>query len=241
MQAPQSRGNLGLVGDRLLIVDDDTRLAEMLQSYLGQRGFVVDHAADGISGLESATKGGYDAIVLDVMMPRLDGFEVLKSLRALSQVPVLMLTARGDSEDQIVGLEIGADDYLSKPFNPRELLARIKAVLRRTRGASDPAAVIRFGRLELDTGAHQARLDGQPCDLTSHQFALLRVMADRVGRVLSRDQLMQLVRGEDLEAFDRSIDVHVSRIRAAIEDNPKQPRRILTVRGVGYVFAQTQP
>ena len=240
MQAPQSRGNLGLVGDRLLIVDDDTRLAEMLQSYLGQRGFVVDHAADGVAGLESALRGGYDAVVLDVMMPRLDGFEVLKSLRATSQVPVLMLTARGDSDDQIVGLEIGADDYLSKPFNPRELLARIKAVLRRTRGGTEPT-VIRFGRLELDPGAHQARLDGQACDLTSHQFALLVAMADRAGRVLSRDQLMQLVRGEDLEAFDRSIDVHVSRIRAAIEDDPKQPRRILTVRGVGYVFAQTQP
>jgi DNA-binding response OmpR family regulator len=151
-----------------------------------------------------------------------------------------MLTARGDATDRIVGLELGADDYLAKPFNPRELLARVRAVLRRTRPTAAPD-VLRFGRLEVDRGAHVARLDGNPVSLTGHQLALLIALAERAGRVVTRDDLMQAVRGDDLDAFDRSIDVHISRIRAAIEDDPKQPRRILTQRGVGYLFAERQP
>ena len=153
-----------------------------------------------------------------------------------------MLTAKGEETDRIVGLEIGADDYLPKPFSPRELAARLKAILRRTQGpaAISPNDVLRFGRLEIDSAARQVRLDGEAKPLTSYQFALLHALALRAGRVLSREALMDLVKGEALEAFDRSIDVHVSRIRAAIEDDPKKPRRIITVRGAGYVFAKQQ-
>jgi two-component system, OmpR family, phosphate regulon response regulator OmpR len=173
------------------------------------------------------------------MLPDLDGFEVLRSVRKASNIPVLMLTARGEETDRIVGLELGADDYLPKPFNPRELLARLSAILRRVRPQLEakPDGVLRFGRLDIDEGAREARMDGKVCALTSHQFELLRVLAERAGRVQTRDQLMQAVRGSDVEEFDRSIDVHISRIRAAIEDDPKHPRRIRTIRAVGYVFS----
>ena len=178
------------------------------------------------------------------MLPDQDGFEVCRRVRARSDVPILMLTARGDEEDRIVGLELGADDYLPKPFNPRELLARLRAILRRRaaapRAARRARAILRFGRLEIDRDARAVRLDGEARALTSHQFELLVALAENAGRVLSRDALMNLVRGESLEAFDRSIDVHVSRIRAAIEDDPRKPRRILTLRGAGYVFARRQ-
>ena len=155
-------------------------------------------------------------------------------------LPLLMLTARGEPLDRIVGLELGADDYLGKPFEPRELLARIKALLRRAQPQPAEDEVLRFGRLEIDLGARMARLDGKPCDLTSHQFDLLVVLAQSPGRVLSRDQIMDSLKGHPLEAFDRSIDVHISRIRAVIEEDPKTPRRVLTVRGAGYVFAKKQ-
>ncbi len=225
--------------DRLRIIDDDERLAEMVRDYLGARGVSTDLRHDGLSGLEALRRGSYDALILDVMLPDLDGFEILKRVRADSNLPVIMLTARGEADDRIVGLELGADDYLPKPFEPRELLARIRAIIRRGRHVPE-AEVLRFGRLELDLGARAARVDGRTCNLTSHQLEILRALAERAGRVLSRDQLMEIVRGEELEAFDRSIDVHVSRIRAEIEDDPKRPKRILTVRGVGYVFAQRQ-
>jgi two-component system, OmpR family, phosphate regulon response regulator OmpR len=153
---------------------------------------------------------------------------------------LFMLSARGEPTDRIVGLEVGADDYLPKPFEPRELLARVRALLRRTGAQADDSDLWRFGRLEIDGSLRQVRLDGQPCDLTSYQFDLLSVLARHPGRVLSRDQIMDSLKGHPLEAFDRSIDVHISRIRAAIEDDPKEPRRILTVRGVGYVFAKKQ-
>jgi DNA-binding response OmpR family regulator len=183
----------------------------------------------------------FDALLLDVMLPDLDGFEVCRRVRAESDIPILMLTARGDEMDRIVGLELGADDYLPKPFNPRELLARLRAILRRRRGSGgDRSASLQFGRLEIDQAARVTRLDGEPRSLTSYQFDLLCVLAENAGRVLSRESLMDSVKGEPLEAFDRSIDVHISRIRAAIEDDPKHPRRIVTVRGVGYVFARRQ-
>jgi DNA-binding response OmpR family regulator len=223
---------------RVLLVDDDERLSDMLATYLRSRGFEVEQRFDGGSGLSALTATSFDVLVLDVMLPDLDGFEVLKRLRKEHDLPVLMLTARGEDMDRIVGLELGADDYLPKPFNPREVVARLSAILRRVRGpARKDSDVLRFGKLEIDRAAREARVDGKACALTSHQFELLRVLAERAGRVQTRDQLMQAVRGEDLEEFDRSIDVHISRIRAAIEDDPKSPRRIRTVRAVGYVFA----
>ena len=223
----------------ILLVEDDRRLAEMVSEYLGEPGFSVSVAGDGRTGLARLAAEPCDALVLDLMLPDMDGLEVCRQLRAFSDVPVLMLTARGDAMDRVVGLEIGADDYLPKPFEPRELLARLRAILRRS-DRTRSANVLRFGRLEIDRDARGVRVDGAERALTGHQFALLVALAERAGRVLSRDTLMDLVRGEELEAFDRSIDVHVSRIRAAIEDDPKRPRRLLTVRGAGYVFARQQ-
>jgi two-component system, OmpR family, phosphate regulon response regulator OmpR len=223
----------------ILIIDDDTRLAGMLADYLGQAGFVTRHAGTGQEGLNDLQRAAPDAVILDVMLPDFDGFEVLRRLRQSQRLPVLMLTARGDDLDKIVGLEIGADDYLAKPFNPRELLARIKAILRRAQPSDDDDQLV-FGSLVIDRAARQARLRGVPCDLTGHQFDLLLALAEHAGRVLSREQLMDFVRGENLDAFDRSIDVHISRIRAAIEVDPRHPRRILTSRGAGYVFAKAQ-
>ena len=224
---------------RILLIDDDSRLAAMVSEYLESAGYRVATAASGAAGLERLAKEPCDALVLDLSLPDMDGLEVCRRLRERSDVAVLMLTARGDATDRIVGLELGADDYLPKPFEPRELLARLKAILRRGKGAAkDP--VLTFGRLEIDRGARAVRVAGKEKPLTSFQFALLVALAENAGRVLSRDALMDLVRGEKLDAFDRSIDVHVSRIRAAIEDDPKKPRRILTVRGAGYVFARQQ-
>ncbi|MDB5407996.1 MAG: two component transcriptional regulator, winged helix family [Rhodospirillales bacterium] len=227
--------------ERLLIIDDDARLAAMVSDYLTAAGFAVDRRSTGREGLDAVDRVDFDAVILDVMLPDLDGFEVCRRIRARSEVPVLMLTARGDDTDRIVGLEIGADDYLPKPFNPRELLARIRAILRRRRGSVQTEdAALCFGRLEIDRGSRTVRVDGEEKTLTSHQFDLLVALANNVGRVLNRERLMDLVKGEELEAFDRSIDVHISRIRSAIEDDPKHPRRILTVRGSGYVFARKQ-
>ena len=224
---------------RILLIEDDARLAEMVSEYLGEAGLNVAVAAEGRAGLERLTREPYDALVLDLTLPDMDVLEVCRQLRAKSDIPVLMLTARGEAMDRIVGLEIGADDYLPKPFEPRELLARLRAILRR-RQPGGPANALRFGRLEIDCDARVVRVDGAERGLTGHQFTLLVALAEKAGRVLSRNALMDLVKGEALEAFDRSIDVHISRIRAAIEDDPKKPRRILTVRGAGYVFAKQQ-
>lgn len=226
----------------VLIIDDDTRLAAMLSDYLKSAGFSTRSAATGLSGLQEITRKAPDAVILDVMLPDHDGFEICRRIRASSSVPILMLTAKGEETDRIVGLELGADDYLPKPFSPRELAARLKAILRRTQGstAMPPDDVLRFGRLEIDRGQRSVRLDGAERPLTGYQFALLVTMAENAGRVLSRERLMELTKGEELEAFDRSIDVHISRIRAAIEDDPKHPRRIITLRGSGYIFARNQ-
>ena len=226
------------MAQRILLIEDDPRLAEMVAEYLGESGFRVSRAASGEAGLAQLAREPFDALVLDLMLPDMDGLELCRRLRTKSDIPVLMLTARGDSTDRVVGLEIGADDYLPKPFQPRELLARLRAILRR-RGAS-AAHGMRFGRLEIDRDGRRVRLDGAEKPLTSYQFALLVALAQNAGRVLSREQLMDLAKGEPLEAFDRSIDVHISRLRAAIEDDPKRPRRIVTVRGAGYVFAKAQ-
>jgi DNA-binding response OmpR family regulator len=224
---------------RVLLVEDDARLAAMVSEYLGEAGFRVALAPGGAAALQRIAQGPFDAVILDLMLPDIDGLEVCRRVRAGSRVPILMLTARGDAADRIVGLELGADDYLPKPFEPRELLARLRAILRRQRHSS-PGAVLAFGRLEIDKDARAVRLDGAEKPLTSYQFALLVALAENAGRVLSRDALMDLVKGVPLEAFDRSIDVHVSRLRAAIEDDPRRPRRIITVRGAGYVFAKAQ-
>ena len=228
---------------RLLLIDDDARLTAMLGDYLRAAGLQVEAAATLAAGREAIASQSFDALVLDLMLPDGDGLDLCRELRAdprTRALPLLMLTARGEPMDRIVGLELGADDYLGKPFEPRELLARVKALLRRTSAAPGGDEVLRFGRLEVDLGARLARLDGQHCDLTSHQFDLLVVLAQSPGRVLSRDQIMDAMKGHPLEAFDRSIDVHISRIRAVIEDDPKQPRRVLTVRGAGYIFAKKQ-
>ncbi len=234
----------------LLMIEDDTRLAQMVGEYLRGNGFGFDHAATAMAGLRAVGDKVPDLVILDLMLPDMDGLEVCRRLRAtagaVAKVPVLMLTAKGDPMDRIIGLEIGADDYLPKPFEPRELLARIRAILRRrddtTASIHGPVhtAPLRFGSLEIDRDARAVSVSGKVCDLTSYQFDLLLALAERAGRVLSRDQIMEAVRGRELEAFDRSIDVHMGRIRAAIEVDVKVPKRILTVRGVGYVFARQQ-
>jgi DNA-binding response OmpR family regulator len=232
---------------QLLMIEDDARLAQMVGEYLTQSGFLFTHAGDGASGLEQLQQHAPDLVILDLMLPDTDGLEICRRIRSLpapaSKVSVLMLTAKGDPMDRIIGLEIGADDYLPKPFEPRELLARIRAVLRRrSENSADTEAstVMRFGTLEIDRNARTVSVGGAVADLTSYQFDLLVAMAERAGRVLTRDQIMEAVRGRELEAFDRSIDVHMGRIRAAIEVDAKNPKRILTVRGVGYVFAKQQ-
>jgi two-component system, OmpR family, phosphate regulon response regulator OmpR len=227
--------------ESILLVEDDARLADMLSEYLGQAGFRVTIASQGAAALQKLSQAEFDAIVLDLMLPDMDGLDVCRQVRTGSDTPVLMLTGRGEPVDRIVGLELGADDYLPKPFEPRELLARLRAILRRRvkgRVTADQSLV--FGRLEIDAAARVVRLDGAECALTGYQFDLLAALASRAGRILSREALMDLVKGEHLEAFDRSIDVHMSRIRAAIEDDAKKPRRVITVRGAGYVFAKVQ-
>lgn len=232
---------------RILLIEDDARLAAMVGDYLRANGMSAAHAGDGEAGLRDLRAQVSDVILLDLMLPDGDGLDLFRRIRALpggrGGAPVIMVTARGDPMDRVIGLEIGADDYLPKPFEPRELLARIRAVLRRSQGAGSEADILRFGRLEVDRGARIARLDGSDLVLTSHQFALLMALAERPGRVLSREQLMEFAKGEPQDydpAFDRSIDVHIARIRAAIEDDPKAPKRIVTVRGAGYVFTRTQ-
>jgi len=229
------------VSERILMVEDDRALAAMVAEYLGKHGMDVTTRGDAAGGLAALARADFDAVILDVMLPDRDGFEVCRSIRARSSVPIVMLTARGEETDRIVGLELGADDYLPKPFNPRELLARLKAVLRRagTPGRSADS-LLRFGRLEIDRDARTVRVDGEDKVLTAYQFDLLCILAENAGRVMTRDAIMNRVRGGDHEAFDRSIDVHVSRIRAAIEDDPQNPRRVLTIRGTGYLFARRQ-
>ena len=231
---------------QLLMIEDDTRLAAMVGQYLQQSGYGFAHAVDASSGLQALAQSPPDLVILDLMLPDMDGLEVCRRIKSQSTVAVLMLTAKGDPMDRVVGLEIGADDYLPKPFEPRELLARIRAVLRRgVAGTALPSKdallpTLRFGSLEIDRDARLVSVSGTARELPSYQFDLLVALAERAGRVLSRDQIMEAVRGRELEAFDRSIDVHMGRIRNAIEADPKEPKRILTVRGVGYVFAKQQ-
>ncbi|MGB4858746.1 MAG: response regulator transcription factor [Dokdonella sp.] len=230
---------------QLLLLEDDRRLAEMIGEYLGQAGFSVHMETLGYRALQRLDGGDFGALVLDLTLPDGDGLDFCREIRArpqLASLPILMLTARGDPSDRIVGLELGADDYLPKPFEPRELLARLRAILRRSGPAAQHRSerVMRFGRLEIDGDAHQVRLDGEVRPLTGHQFALLNLLARHAGRVLSRDWLLEALNGSRADSFDRSIDVHISKLRVAVEDDPKSPRRILTLRGAGYVFAKSQ-
>ncbi len=232
------------------MIEDDHRLAAMVRDYLEQQGFAVSLAEDIAQGFIHLQREPFDLILLDLMLPDGNGLDVCRQIRALPpnskhtspNVAIVMLTAKGDPMDRVVGLEIGADDYVPKPFEPRELLARIRAVLRRRENTNTQSnnEALHFGRLTIDRDARAARIDGVAREMTSYQFDLLVAMAEHAGRVLTREQLMDMLKGEPLEAFDRSIDVHIARIRAAIEDDPKHPRRIITVRGTGYVFAKAQ-
>lgn len=228
------------MSEQILLVEDDSRLAGMVKDYLGEAGFSVTIAPNGADALMKQKSGQFGAIILDLMLPDMDGLEICRTIRQSDDIPILMLTAKGDAMDRVVGLELGADDYLPKPFEPRELQARLKAILRRGRGGAPKNKILRFGRLAIDHDAREARLADRVCTLTAHQFDLLETLARSAGRVLSRDSLMERLKGTALEAFDRSIDVHISRIRAEIEDDAKKPKRVITVRGAGYLFARTQ-
>jgi len=233
------------MAELVLMIEDDARLGAMVVDYLGRNGVAVIHAENAAEGRAQLLREPFDLVILDLMLPDADGLELCRQIRAdtrSADMPIVMLTAKGDPLDRVVGLELGADDYVSKPFEPRELLARIRAVLRRMRGSqvAERAMSLHFGKLAIDAGARSVRIGEEERVLTAYQFDLLLAMAQRAGRVLTREQLLDAVKGEALEAFDRSIDVHIARIRAAIEDDPKKPKRIVTVRGAGYVFAKVQ-
>ncbi len=225
---------------KVLLVDDDIELCEMLAEYLAPEGFEVDAAHDGESGAQRAIEGGFDVVVLDVMLPRLNGFDALNRIRGASQVPVLMLTARGDDLDRIVGLEMGADDYLPKPCNPRELVARLRAILRRAQSIASAQSsvvedeVLRSGELELRPGARVAKLDNRTLELTSTEYSLLEVLVRQAGQVVSKEQLSERALGRELARYDRSIDVHVSNLRRKLGAETDRAQPIQTVRGVGY-------
>jgi len=225
---------------KLLLIEDDKRQADMLKIFFENAGMELSARHTAKDGLDALNNDQFDLLLLDLMLPDGDGFDICRKVRTFSDIPVIMLTAKGEETDRIVGLEIGADDYLAKPFYPRELLARIKAVLRRGRKDPESSSSVHFGRLEISPEERLARLDGDILNLTGYQFDILHALSRHAGRVMSRDALMESLNGHELEAFDRSIDVHISRIRAQIEDNPKQPKRIMTIRGIGYVFAKIQ-
>jgi DNA-binding response OmpR family regulator len=222
---------------RALLVDDDHKLAELFAAYLRHHDVVVTHAPDGARELAAVEGGGVDIVVLDVMMPGLDGLDVLRRLRTRSAVPVVMLTAKGDEADRVVGLELGADDYLTKPVYPRELLARIRAVLRRTAPREAETRWV-VGDLEVDLGARTVHLGGKVVALTALEFDLLAALAERAGRVVSRDALWEAAGRGDTAVSDRTVDVHVSHLRAKLGDDAREPRRLKTVRGAGYLLVK---
>ena len=227
----------------VLLVDDDAKLGSLVAEYLGRHELDLTVVGDGERGLAALKRGTFDLLLLDVMLPGIDGFEVCRRVRAnpeLAAIPVIMLTARGEDIDRIVGLELGADDYLPKPFNPRELLARIRSVLRRGVVPPESRARFRTGGLQIDFGAREVTVDGRRVMLTHYEFELLAALARAAGRVLSREQLLDAVRSADGDAFDRSIDVHVSRLRSKIERNPRAPRYVKTVRGTGYSLVRPE-
>jgi DNA-binding response OmpR family regulator len=223
---------------RILFVEDDERLAALTTRYLESYGHRVTWVGDGRDGLAEALRGQHDVVILDLMLPRLSGIDVCRELRQRSSVPVIMLTALGEEADRVMGLETGADDYLAKPFSSRELLARLRALVRRARGAAGPSGeLVRVGALEVSPRDYVASLDGRPLKLTTAEFVLLRVLAERASQVLTREQLLDLTKGSADEAFDRSIDAHISRLRHKLGDDPRNPRLLKTVRGAGYMLA----
>ncbi len=227
---------------KVLLVEDDTRLAQLTARYLETHGVLVTVASDGIEGQAEALRRQYDCIVLDLMLPGRDGIEVTRELRARTDVPIVMVTARGEEADRVLGLEVGADDYMTKPFSPRELLARIRATVRRVRGQAGPThQTIQVGGLALDPARMTVTLDGKPIEVTAYEFQILRALAQRPGRVLSREQLLDVAKGSAELSFDRSIDVHVSRLRAKLGDDSRNPKLLKTVRGVGYLLAGGDP
>ena len=227
--------------DRVLIVDDDVELCELVSEYLGGEGFEVEAVHDGNEGLKRALSGDHVLIVLDIMLPGMNGLDVLRNLRKQSRIPVLILTARGDDVDRIVGLEIGADDYLPKPFNPRELMARVRAILRRAHGDTQAAGEkVTVGDVELDPASRVVRRAGDPVELTSVEFALLEALMRAAGQVVTRETLAQNVLGRRFMPYDRSIDVHVSKLRRKLGDQSADAERIKTIRGVGYVFTRPE-
>ncbi len=220
----------------LLLIEDDLRLAGLTAEYLERHGAKVTHVVDGEVGLREALRRVHDAVILDLMLPTMDGLAVCRGLRAHTDVPVIMLTARVDEVDRVRGLDAGADDYVSKPFSPRELLARVRANVRRAQGQLCPANVVRVGPLALSSATMTATLRGQPLDVTGYEFEILRVLAERRGQVLTREQILELAKGSAEDAFDRSIDVRISRLRHKLGDDPRRPTIIRTVRGVGYML-----
>jgi DNA-binding response OmpR family regulator len=223
---------------RALFVEDDDRLARFTAEYLTERGLSVTHVRDGQEGLAAQAKQPFDVVILDVMLPGRDGFDVCRSLRQRSAVPVILVTARTEESDRVLGLELGADDYLVKPFSARELLARVHALVRRASGKVGPRAeVLRAGRLALDTASMRVTVGGDEVTLTASEFQLLRALVEKSGRALTREQLLELAGGSSDEAFDRSIDVRISRLRQKLGDDPKRPTLIRTVRGIGYLLA----
>jgi DNA-binding response OmpR family regulator len=223
----------------ILIIDDDEKLNALLTDFLGDFGFAVLSATNPHDGLKKLKDKSPDLVILDVMLPGMDGFEVCKNIRQNSAVPIIMLTARGDLMDKVVGLELGADDYLPKPFEPRELVARIHSVLRRANKIDDTRPLV-FGRLEIDFARRIAKLDGENADLTTNEFAALTLLASNPGKVFDRDQILQELRGIDCDAFNRSVDITMSRLRQKLNDDPKSPTYIKTVWGTGYVFVGAQ-
>jgi DNA-binding response OmpR family regulator len=225
---------------RALLIDDDARLFSLLKTYLGENGVELRHAPDGHRGLAALEQGAFDVVLLDVMMPRPDGLEVLRMMRKRSRIPVVMLTARGDEADRVVGLELGADDYVAKPFSPRELLARMRAVLRR----AQPEAVderLSVAGIEVEVPARSVRIAGRDVELTGLEFDILVALMRRAGRVVPRGALLDEAGRGDVTVSERTIDVHISRLRKKIGDDPRSPERIRTVRGIGYVLAREAP
>jgi DNA-binding response OmpR family regulator len=218
----------------ILVVDDEARIVQLVRDYLERAGFAVLSARDGETAVLLARRERPDLIVLDLMLPGMDGLDVCRRLRQESAVPIIMLTARVEEADRIVGLELGADDYVTKPFSPRELVARVRAALRRASGQIGPASVIRAGDLQLDTATMTASVGGQPVDLTPTEFHLLAALARQPGRIFSREQLLEAIHGVTFDGYDRSVDSHIKNLRRKIESDPRQPRHIETVYGVGY-------